>query len=58
MTNLTRAKLVVGAVGVSVWAFGVRTADDRLRWVGIALLALTFLMRLLNRRFHEPTRRR
>ena len=58
MTNLTRAKLVVGAVGVSVWALGVRTADDRLRWVGIALLALTFLMRFLNRRFHEPTRRR
>lgn len=50
MTNYTRLKLVVGALGVSIWAYGVRTADDRLRWAGIALLAVAFLMRFVERR--------
>ena len=58
MTKLARLKVVVGAVGVAVWAWGVRIDDQRVRWVGIALVAATFLLRLLNRRLGEPTRRR
>ena len=58
MTPLTRVKLLVGGTGVAIWAWGVRTADDRLRWAGIALLAIAFAMRLLNRRLGEPSRRR
>jgi hypothetical protein len=50
MTNLTRAKLVVGGVGVAVWGIGVRMGEERLKWAGIALLAGAFLLRFLNTR--------
>ncbi|MHB1222439.1 MAG: hypothetical protein ACYC2G_00115 [Gemmatimonadaceae bacterium] len=50
MTPLTRIKLLVAAAGVSMWAMGVRLGDDRLRWGGIALLAVAFLLRLLKDR--------
>lgn len=50
MTPLTRIKLLVAAAGVSVWGIGVRQGDDRLRWAGIALLAVAFLLRLVRDR--------
>lgn len=48
MTSLTRVKLLVAAAGVSVWGVGVRLGDDRLRWGGVALLALAVLLRLFR----------
>ena len=51
MTQLTRTKLLVAVAGAAVWVWGVRSGDERLRWAGIALLVLAFLLRLLNRRF-------
>lgn len=50
MTPLTRIKLLVAAAGVSAWGMGVRLGDDRLRWGGIALLAVAFLLRLVKDR--------
>ena len=50
MSNLTRAKLVVGGVGVAIWGVGVRMGDERLKWAGVALLGAAFLLRFLGPR--------
>jgi hypothetical protein len=50
VTTLTRLKLAVGLVALLVWVQGVRVDDARLRWLGIGLLLVAFLLRLLNRR--------
>lgn len=56
MTRLTRLKLLVAAAGVIMWGFGVRWQDERVTWVGVALLAAAFFLRFLGRR--EPRRPR
>jgi hypothetical protein len=48
--SLTGAKLALAAVGVLIWAYGLRGDDPGLRWVGIAFLAAAFLARFLTRR--------
>lgn len=50
MTSLTRIKLLVAAAGLSVWAMGVRMGNDRMRWVGIVLLAIATLLRFFRDR--------
>ena len=50
MTNLTRAKLLVGGLGIAVWGVGVRMGEERLKWAGIALLGVAFLLRFLSPR--------
>ena len=47
---LNRAKLVLAGIGVLVWAHGARIEDAGVRWAGIALLAIAFLLRFLRRR--------
>lgn len=54
MTPLTRMKLVVAATGVCVWGVGVRLGEERLKWAGIALLAIAFLLRLLKEHPTHP----
>lgn len=54
MTPLTRMKLVVAATGVCVWGVGVRLGEERLKWAGIALLAIAFLLRLFKERPTHP----
>lgn len=48
MTPLTQAKLAVGLLALAIWGWGAHTDDARFRWVGIALLAVAFLLRFLN----------
>ncbi|HLV25708.1 MAG TPA: hypothetical protein VKZ41_05320 [Gemmatimonadales bacterium] len=43
-----RIGLALGAM--VLFAIGVRTGDDNLRWVAIALLAVALLLRLAGRR--------
>jgi hypothetical protein len=50
MTPLTIAKLSVGLAGVIVWGFGVRTGDQRINWIGIALLAVALALRFVKPR--------
>ena len=50
MTRLTQAKLAVGLVALAIWGWGVRVDDERIRWMGIALLVVAFLLRFLNPR--------
>ncbi len=50
MTPMTIAKLAVSLAAVLVWGVGVRYDDPRLRWVGIALLALALALRFVRPR--------
>jgi hypothetical protein len=45
--SMTGIKLAIAAVGLFVWGFGMRADDARIRWVGIAMLAIAFLLRFL-----------
>ena len=47
--SLDGAKLALAGVGILVFAYGARVDDARVRWVGIALLAVAFLLRFLRR---------
>lgn len=50
MTEGMTAKLVIAAVGVAVFLTGVRLEIDPVRWIGIGLVAVAFLLRFMGRR--------
>lgn len=58
MTRLTQAKLAVGLVALAIWGWGVQADDARIRWMGIALLSVAFLLRFLNPRAPDDPARR
>jgi hypothetical protein len=41
------AKLAFAAIGVLIWAYGQRINDSNLRWFGIAVILIAFLIRFL-----------
>lgn len=47
------ARIALLVMGLAVWGYGVRTDDSRLGYVGIALLALSLVLRFFARR--SPT---
>ena len=53
MTRVTQLRLAAALIGVIIWAYAYRADDNRLRWIGIAFLALALLFR-----FAEPRRPR
>jgi hypothetical protein len=58
MTQLQVAKLVLAMAGIVVFLYGIRTGLDVLRWTGIVLVAVAFLLRFVGRagsRTHSPT---
>lgn len=50
MTERLTAKLVIAAVGVAVFLTGVRLEIELMRWIGIGLVAVAFLLRFIQRR--------
>lgn len=54
MTAVNHLKLGLGAIGVILWAYAVRTDDRALSWIGIAFLVAAFLLRFWRRRDGEP----
>lgn len=54
MTAISHLKLGLAAIGVILWAYGVRTDDHTLSWIGIAFLVAAFLLRFWRRRGSEP----
>jgi len=46
-------KLVVAAVGVAIWVYGYSVEGDRIRWTGIAVLAVAVFLRFFTPR--KPT---
>ena len=47
---LSQLKLGLTVVGVVLFGYGVRADDVRLRWVGIAFLAVAVILRFVGRR--------
>lgn len=50
MDRLTLAKVALVIVGVGVFAFGVRSEETVIRWVGIGLVIVAFLLRFVKKR--------
>ena len=45
----TEIQLALAAIGVVVWAFGVRAEDARLQWTGIAFFGAATVVRLFKK---------
>ena len=43
------AKIALAIAGIVVFMLGVRTGVDLVRWTGVALVAVAFLLRFLGR---------
>lgn len=50
MTEQVIAKLVMAGAGIAIFLMGVRTQNDLLRWIGIGLVTVAFLLRFVGRR--------
>ena len=48
--NVTRGKLVLALAGVMVFFVSTRTGLDVLRWIGIGLVAVAWLLRFVRPR--------
>jgi hypothetical protein len=48
MSEQLIAKLVITGAGLAVFFVGVRTENDLLRWIGIGLVAVAFLLRFIG----------
>ena len=51
MTRLLLARTVLTVLGVVVWGYGYRVNDARVRLAGIAILAVSLLLRLVPTRW-------
>ena len=51
MNRHTQVRLAIALIGVMVWGYGTRVDDSRLRWIGIALLAVTLVLRFMPKRW-------
>lgn len=49
MNERMTAKLVIAAVGLAVFLTGVRLELEIVRWIGIGLVAVAFLLRFIRR---------
>ena len=45
MRHLHWVRLALSAIGIIVWLYGFQQQLDRVRWVGIGLIALSLVMR-------------
>jgi hypothetical protein len=50
MDRLTVAKVAFALAGIGIFAYGVRSEDVVVRWVGIAFVVVAFLMRFVKKR--------
>ena len=51
MTHLLLARILLAAIGVVVWGYGYRIDAPNVRLAGIALLAVTLLLRFVPTRW-------
>jgi len=48
MDRITVTKIALALAGVGMFAFGVRSEDPVVRWIGIALVVIAFLLRFFK----------
>lgn len=53
MDRVMIVKIACALVGLLVFAYGVRADDSVVRWVGIALVIVAFLLRFMKKRVPE-----
>ena len=53
MDRVTVAKIAFALSGVGIFAWGVRSEDKVVRWVGIGFVVLAFLLRFVKKRVPE-----
>ena len=54
MNGLTAARLVIVAVGIAIWGYGLQSDNATLRIVGMALLAVALVLRFVRRKRRDP----
>lgn len=47
MTRAMQVRVVFAIIGIAIWGYAVATDHERLRLVGIALLALSLILRFV-----------
>ena len=55
MDRLTLAKVAFAFAGLGIFAFGVRTDNNAVRWVGFGFVIVAFLLRFARKRDHDTT---
>jgi hypothetical protein len=53
MSRYIRIKILLAAIGLAVLIWGMRIDDAATRWIGIACLAASVLMRFLPKRLRD-----
>ena len=48
MDRITVAKIALALAGVGMFAYGIRSEDSLVRWIGIALVVVAFLLRFFK----------
>jgi hypothetical protein len=48
MDRITVAKIALALAGVGMFAYGIRSEDNLVRWVGIGLVVAAFLLRFFK----------
>jgi hypothetical protein len=50
LTRLAQVKLIVALLGIAVFGYGIRIDSEVVRWIGIGLVALAWVMRFVRRK--------
>jgi hypothetical protein len=53
MDRVTVLKIAFALAGVAIFAYGVRSEDSVVRWVGIAFVVAAFLLRFARKQTPE-----
>jgi hypothetical protein len=53
MDRVTVAKVAFALAGVGTFAYGIRSEDTVIRWVGIGFVVLAFLLRFIKKQTPE-----
>ena len=48
-------KIACALAGVGIFAWGVRSDDNTVRWVGIGLVVVAFLLRFVKKKVPDDT---
>ena len=50
MDRMTLAKIALALAGVGIFAYGVRSEENIIRWVGIAFVIAAFVLRFFKKK--------